>query len=123
MKKIIALILPLLLLGTGANAAWKFPAKVRFETGEGFSAWTNADVAFAMGGELNRVAKSGDTFSVQDGRYAVVPMNDGKFNVVRLSGYVSCGSSFTPVCLINGRADGFDGSGRHWQFCTNDICK
>jgi hypothetical protein len=60
---------------------------------------------------------------VQDGRFAVVPMNDGKFNVVRLSGYTPCGASFTPACLFNGRADGFDGSGRHWQFCTNDICK
>jgi hypothetical protein len=62
MKKIIALILPLLLLGTAAaNAAWKFPAKVRFETGAGFSPWTKADVAFAMGGELNRVSKSGES--------------------------------------------------------------
>lgn len=124
MNRIIALIFPLLFLGTvGADAAWKFPAKVRFETGEGFSPWTAANVAFATGGELNRTATAGGTFNVEDGRFAVVPMSDGKYNVVRLSGYVPCGSRFTPACLLDGRADGFDGSGRHWQLCVNAICK
>lgn len=124
MKTTAALILTFLLLGAaGADAAWKQPVKVRFETGEDFSPWTTTDVAFAMGGELNRTSTGGGKFNVEDGRFAVVPMSSGKFNVVRLSGYAPCGSSFTPACLLNGRADGFDGSGRHWQFCANAVCQ
>jgi hypothetical protein len=107
----------------GCTSRWKYPTKVRFESGEDFSPWTTANVAFAMGGELNRVATAGGKFNVEDGRFAVVPMSDGKFNVVRLSGYAPCGSTFTSACLLNGRADGFDGRGRHWQFCITEICQ
>ncbi|HEY4125397.1 MAG TPA: hypothetical protein VGM36_12335 [Rhizomicrobium sp.] len=124
MKTMLAPISLLLLLTTAvAQAAWKYPTKVRFESGGDFSPWTTANVAFAMGGELNRVSTAGGKFNVEDGRFAVVPMSDGTFNVVRLSGYAPCGSSFTSACLLNGHADGFDGRGRHWQFCANETCQ
>lgn len=123
MKKTIALMLPLLLLSTmGADAAWKRPTQVRYESGNGFTPWTVANVAFATGTELNRTAPSGAQYRTPDGRFAVIPMNNGEFNVVRLSGYVACGSGFAPDCLSDGRADGFDGAGRHWQFCINAKC-
>lgn len=123
MKKMIAGMLPLLFLATaGAEAAWKRPTQVRYETGSGFKPWTMANVAFATGGELNRTAPRGAQYRVVDGRFAVIPMDNGEFNVVRLSGFAACGAGFTPDCLPGGRADGFDGTGRHWQFCTHAKC-
>lgn len=123
MKTTLALVLPCLLLGSvHAEAAWKRPAQVRYETDAGFTPWTTANVAFATGRELNRTAAIGAQYNSEDGRFAVIPMTDGKYNVVRLSGYAACGLGFTSDCLPGGRADGFDGSGRHWQLCTNPKC-
>lgn len=122
MKKTMLLLLSLLLLANSADAAWKRPTKVRYETGNGFQPWTIANVAFATGNELNRTAPSGAQYRAVDGRFAVIPMDNGEFNVVRLSGYAACGANFTLDCLPGGRADGFDGTGRHWQLCTNATC-
>ena len=123
MKKMYALVIPLVLFGSaGADAAWKRPTQVRYETDSGFTPWTNANVAFATGRELNRTAAPGAPYRAADGRFAVIPMNNGEFNVVRLSGYAPCGLGFTPDCLPGGRSDGFDGTGRHWQICTNPKC-
>jgi hypothetical protein len=121
MRRLLAFVLPLLFLAGAADASWKFPTRARFDAGDGFTPWTNANVLFATGRELNRVSTNTVPYP-SDGRFAVVPMTDGELNVVRLSGFVSCGSSFTPSCILNGRADGFDGKARHWQLCTNPKC-
>jgi hypothetical protein len=122
MKTILAFAaLALTLSASSALASWKFPAQVRSEDGDGFTPWTRATVLFATGNELNRVTP-GLKYEGVDGRYAVIPMTSGEYNVVRLSGYVNCGSTFTPACLPGGRADGFDGQGHHWQVCTNPKC-
>ena len=123
MNKTFALLAPLLLLGpVNAHAAWKRPVQVRYEMGSGFTPWVTANVAFATGRELNRTAASGARYNTEDGRFAVIPMSNGAYNVVRLSGYAPCGLGFTADCLPRGRADGFDGTGRHWQLCTNPKC-
>ena len=106
---------------TVALASWKYPTDVRSDMGDGFTPWTRADVIFATGAELDRVT-GGIKYDGSDGRYAVVPMTSGTFNVVRLSGFVSCSGGFSPACLPGGRADGYDSQGRHWQFCTNPRC-
>lgn len=122
MKTISSFAILVLLLSTAsASASWNIPAQVRYENDDGFTPWTRAHVAFATGTELNRVTH-GIKYADSDGRYAVVPMTSGSFNVVRLSGFVSCGGGFVPACLPGGRADGFDAQGRHWQICINPKC-
>ena len=121
MRRLLAFVLPLLFLAGAADASWKFPTRVRFDAGDGFTPWTNANVLFVTGRELNRVSTNVAPYP-ENGRFAVVPMTDGELKVVRLSGFVACGSSFTASCLMEGRADAFDGKGRHWQLCTNPKC-
>jgi hypothetical protein len=121
MRPTLALLLPLLLLGNAADASWKFPTRVRYELGSGFTPWTNADVLFVTGNELNRVSTN-TQLRAADARFAVIPTTDGELNVVRLSGFVACSTVFTSDCVPGGRADGFDGKGRHWQLCTNTKC-
>lgn len=123
MNKPLLLLLPLLMLcTTSAEAGWKTSAKVRYEQSAGFTSWTNATVTFATGRELNRVATNGQ-LNPDDARFAVIPMTSGELDVVRLSGFAACNAGFTAACLPDGRADGFDGSGRHWQVCLNDVCE
>lgn len=121
MRKLLVLVLPLFVVCGAAHASWKFPARVRYEMGDGFTSWTNANVLFVTGSELNRVSTSA-TPHAADGRFAVIPMTDGELNIVTLSGFVPCSSGFTSACFPGGRADGFDGQGRHWQLCTNAKC-
>jgi len=121
MRKLLALVIPLLILASTAHANWKLPAHVRYEMGDGFTPWTTANVLFVTGGELNRVATNTKPYPL-DGRFAVIPMTDGELNIVTLSGAMPCGGAFTAGCMPDGRADGFDGKGRHWQVCTNVKC-
>ncbi|MGN6148608.1 MAG: hypothetical protein ACTHPD_08730 [Rhizomicrobium sp.] len=121
MRRLIALALPLLFLVGPADASWKFPTRVRYEVGSGFTPWANANVLFVTGNELNRVATN-TQLRPAEARFAVIPMTDGELNIVRLSGFVACGSAFTADCIPGGRADGFDGKGRHWQLCTHAKC-
>lgn len=122
MKKLLLVSILLVISTAGAEAGWKTPAKVRYEQGSGYTPWTTSSVTFATGHELNRVSTT-TQINPDDARFMVIPMATGEFNVVRLSGYAACSTGFTATCLPGGRGDGFDGSGRHWQVCLNDVCK
>lgn len=122
MKKVLAIAALALALSAGqASAEWTQPARVRFEAGNQYTPWADAQVTFATGAEMNRAATS-FSYNALGGRYAVIPLGDGQTSIVQLSGFAFCTGNFNQACLPGGKADGFDPQGRHWQICTTPSC-
>jgi len=106
---------------TQASAEWTQNAKVRFENGQQYTPWAEAQVTFVTGAELNRAADS-FSYNALGGRYAVIPLGGGQNSIVQLSGFAYCTGNFNQACLPGGKADGFDKERRHWQICTTPSC-
>ena len=113
--------LVLLLSITQASAEWVVPAKVRFNEGVQYTPWSEAQVRFVTGAELNR-AMNAFTYNALGGRYAIVPLGNGQSSIVQLTSLAFCTGNFNPACLPGGRSDGIDRQGRHWQICTTQSC-
>lgn len=122
MKMIFALSVAFVALSVGtASAEWTQPARVRFEQGDNYTPWADANVTFATGAEMNRGTASFN-YNALGGRYAIVRTPGGQEVVVRLSGFAYCVGDFNQTCLPGGKADGFDEQTRHWQICTTPSC-
>jgi opacity protein-like surface antigen len=122
MKTILALsALALALSATVASAEWTQPSKVRFEQGNNYTPWADADVTFATGVEMNKQTGTFD-YNALGGRYAIIRSTGGATVVVRLNGVAFCVGDFNQTCLPGGKGEGFDDQTRHWQICTTPSC-
>lgn len=105
-----------------AQAKYTQTCKVKYRTQYGWSDGYTVDVNFLTGYELNDATSSFNynSYSV----YAVIFWGDGEASVIKLSGYLSCGSEATQRCISSsyGSLTGEDQSGRQWKICTSGYC-
>src|SRR5690242_20905253 len=89
MKRLFALAAAIVALSAStASAEWTQPARVRFEQGDAYTPWAEAEVTFATGAEMNRGTSSFD-YNALGGRYAIVRSTGGAEVVVRSEEHTS----------------------------------
>lgn len=118
---LLALIAGLACLPQQADAKVVLPAKVRYQTESGLSAWVPTNVTVIAGMELNEATNSIRYSALHN--YAVVFFTQHQAAVIELSNFMVCGATVEEWCLpAIGNLRGADTEGRPWEICTHDLC-
>lgn len=117
----LALAVSLAWLASSAQAEVRTPAKVRYQSQEGWSDWYSLEVVYAKGRELNQSTHSYD----YDGfaSYAVIFFARDQAAVIEIDQITMCGTEFNASCIPRfGNTTGKDQQGRNWEVCTSRYC-
>jgi len=122
MKKLTLILTIALFLNFKAEAKYTQTCVVRYMTQEGWSKKYTVDVTFISGSELNEATNSFkySSFSV----YAVIFWGEGQASVIKLSTFLSCGTTVDKNCITNTISDlkGKDQDDVEWKICVSDYC-
>jgi hypothetical protein len=122
MKKLVFILTAILLLCFKAEAKYTQTCVARYMTQEGWSKKYTVDVTFISGSELNEATNSFkySSFSV----YAVIFWGEGQATVIKLSTFLSCGTTVDKNCITNtiGDLKGKDQDDDEWKICVSDYC-
>jgi len=123
MKKAFLLIAILMFCVSPIWAEYTQTCKVKYK--KQYDEWSDyyrVDVHFLTGSELNTKTKSFNYSSYDV--YAVVFWSKDQATVMKLSGYMGCGSEVDENCINNkySNLEGTDQEGRSWEICTKSNC-
>jgi hypothetical protein len=122
MKKSLFTLAILCLLNINAEAKYMQTCVARYKTQDGWSKKYSVDVTFISGSELNETTRSFkySLFSI----YAVIFWGEGQASVIKLTTFLSCGTTVDKNCIINtiGDLKGKDQDDDEWKICVSDYC-
>ncbi len=122
MKIILFLSTIILLLITNVEAKYIQTCSAKYMTEDGWSKKYTVEITFISGSELNDATSSYkySSYSV----YAVIFWGEGQASVIKLSGYFSCSTEVTNICITNTYTDhkGTDQNETEWKICVSDYC-
>lgn len=121
MNKLILIIVFCLSI-THADAKYVQTCSVKYMTKDGWSKKYDIEVTFISGTELNEATNTYDynMYAV----YAVIFWGKGQASVIKLSGYLLCGTEVDKTCITNTYQDlkGKDQNEEEWKICVGDYC-
>ena len=121
-KKITPIVAMALFLSFTVEAKYTQTCVTRYMTQEGWSKKYTVDVTFISGSELNDATSSFKYSSFSF--YALIFWGEGQASVIKLSTFLSCGTTVDKNCITNAIGDlkGKDQDDDEWKICVSDYC-
>ncbi len=122
MKKILLVITLFLFSANAIYAKYVQTCDVKYMTKDGWSKKYTVDVTFISGSELNEATSSYKYSGFST--YAVIFWSKEQVTIIKLSTFLSCGTTVDKNCITNSVTDlkGKDQDDDEWKICVGNYC-
>ena len=106
-----------------AQAAYREPCTLKYETPEGWSEPYDIECMYATGSELNESTR-GFRFDVFNA-YVIAFWTEDQASVIKIEGFVDCGAEAKHGCADRPlrKLHGIDQDGKRWEVCQEEASK